>query len=213
MGLDALAERVREADRFVLQGMDRPPVHDYSPFAKDRGPIVGVYCVAKTADGDYLTDTMAIDEAFAIRDRSSAWKAWVEKKKKCPWVTDEGEMIKKTIVKRASKMWPKTERLDKAVHHLNTDGEEGLYELSPAARQDEAANAAFFDRAAWIEKANSADSAEELREIWLAGVQLTQKCKDKPGYDAFKAVVTARGAVLNGRDGVTDVTPKKGGAA
>ena len=35
-------------------------------------------------------------------------------------------MIKKTVVKRASKSWPKSERLDKAVHHLNTDGGEGI---------------------------------------------------------------------------------------
>ena len=30
----------------------------------------GVYCVAKTSDGDYLTDVMGIDEVYAIRDRS-----------------------------------------------------------------------------------------------------------------------------------------------
>ncbi|MBW4954009.1 recombinase RecT, partial [Klebsiella pneumoniae] len=100
--------------------------HNFQPFATDRGAIVGVYCVAKTIDGDYLTDVMTIGEVYDIRDRSDAWKAWVSKKKSCPWVTDEGEMIKKTIVKRSSKMWPKTERLDQAVHYLNTDGDQGI---------------------------------------------------------------------------------------
>ena len=35
-------------------------------------------------------------------------------------------MARKTIVKRGSKYWPRCERLDKAIHHLNTDGSEGF---------------------------------------------------------------------------------------
>lgn len=124
------AELVYERDRFELQGFDKPPLHNRDPFAKDRGEITGVYVVVKTRDGDYLTTCMSIDEVFDIRDRSSAWKAWVEKKKRCPWVTDEGEMIKKTVIKRAYKLWPKTDRLDTAVHFLNTEGGEGLADLA-----------------------------------------------------------------------------------
>lgn len=119
---------VREGDQFELRGIAQEPVHKYSPFDKDRnlGPVVGVYVVVKTDTGDYLTECMNIEEVYAIRDRSSAWKAWVKDKKKCPWVTDEGEMIKKTVVKRAAKYWPRRDRLDKAIHHLNTDGGEGM---------------------------------------------------------------------------------------
>ncbi len=113
------AELVYEVDRFELNGFDKPPTHARDPFSKERGAIVGVYVVVKTRDGDYLTDCMSIDEVFEIRDRTSAWKAWLSKQRKCPWVTDEGEMIKKTVIKRAYKMWPKTERLDNAVHFLN----------------------------------------------------------------------------------------------
>lgn len=120
------SELVFEQDRFELQGFDRPPVHNRNPFAKDRGVIVGVYVVVKTHSGDYLTACMSLDEVYDIRNRSSAWKAWESKGKKCPWVTDEGEMIKKTVIKRAYKLWPKTDRLDNAVHFLNTEGGEGL---------------------------------------------------------------------------------------
>lgn len=130
----AKAELVRAADQFELAGFGHPPSHKFNPFAKDRGEIVGVYCVAKTADGDYLTDTMSIDEVRDIRDRSSAWKAWIAKQKKCPWVTDPGEMAKKTVLKRASKMWPKTERLDQAIHYLNNEGGEGLADLAEAPK-------------------------------------------------------------------------------
>lgn len=123
------ADLVYEADRFELHGFDKPPMHNRDPFAKDRGAIKGVYVVVKTRDGDYLTTCMSLDEVYDIRNRSSAWKAWEQKQKKCPWVTDEGEMIKKTVIKRAYKLWPKTDRLDNAVHFLNTEGGEGLAEL------------------------------------------------------------------------------------
>lgn len=198
------AELVRENDRFTLQGFDKPPVHDFNPFAKDRGDVVGVYCVAKTADGDYLTDTMSIDEVNAIRDRSSAWKAWISKQKSCPWVTDPGEMIKKTIVKRASKMWPKTERLDQAIHHLNTDGEEGLAELAPQ-RAPAAADKPGFDLTAWIEKAKKSATTEDLEKVWKTGADAARKAGDRPGYDKFKTVVVEVGSSLR----ATDVTPKQ----
>jgi len=120
------AEVVREADTFELNGFDKPPLHKRSPFAKDRGEVVGAYVVVKTATGDYLTTTMTIDEINEIRDRTSAWKAYQKDGRKCPWVTDPGEMQKKTVIKRAYKLWPKTDRLDGAVHYLNTEGGEGL---------------------------------------------------------------------------------------
>lgn len=116
------AELVHQADRFALNGVDKPPTHERDPFAKERGEVIGAYVVVKTCDGDYLTTTMPIDELLSIRDRSEAWKA----KQSGPWKTDPGEMMKKTVIKRAYKLWPKTDRLTSAIHHLNTDGEEGL---------------------------------------------------------------------------------------
>lgn len=123
------AELVHESEVFELQGYDKPPIHKRDPFAKDKGPLKGAYVVVKTREGDYLTTPMSIAEIFDIRDRSSAWKAWVKDKKKCPWVTDEGEMVKKTVIKRAYKLWPKTDKLDEAVHFLNAEGGEGLADL------------------------------------------------------------------------------------
>lgn len=116
------AELVHEADGFELNGFDKPPTHKRNPFATDRGQIIGAYTVVKTRDGDYLTTCMQIADIYDIRNRSSAWKSG----RSCPWKTDEGEMIKKTVIKRAYKLWPKTDRLDGAIHHLNTDGGEGL---------------------------------------------------------------------------------------
>lgn len=121
------AELVYASDRFTITSFDRPPVHERDPFARDRGDLIGVYVVVKTRDGDYLTCPMKTSEVLDIRERSDAWQGYVkDKSKKCPWVTDEGEMFKKTVIKRAYKTWPKTERLDAAVHHLNTVAGEGI---------------------------------------------------------------------------------------
>lgn len=180
------AELVRAADRFVLNGYDKPPTHDFLPFDKDRGEIVGVYCVAKTASGDYLTDIMSIKEVYEIRDRSTAWKAYIEKQKKCPWVTDEGEMIKKTIVKRASKMWPKTDRLDKAVHHLNTDGAEGL------AQDNDEPERMVFDLQGLLYKVENAQNLTILESVWRHGAKAAEEARDKKGYVAFKQAVINR---------------------
>lgn len=111
------AQLVHEKDSFHFIGVGERPAHNFS--FGDRGPIVGVYCVAKTEDGEYLTEQMNIEDVYAIRDRSEAWK----RNQSGPWKTDEGEMIKKTVIKRAFKMLPKNDkagRINKAVDTLNT---------------------------------------------------------------------------------------------
>lgn len=119
----AQARIVHELDVFELMGYDEPPRHRFNPFKPaERGPVVGAYVVAKTSGGDYLTNTMHVDEINGIRDRSPAWKA----NQKGPWKTDWSEMAKKTVVKNAYKYWPRSEALDRAIHYLNTDGGQGI---------------------------------------------------------------------------------------
>ena len=186
----AQAELVYTADSFALNGFDKPPTHSYNPFATDRGDVVGVYVVVKTADGDYLTETMSIDDVNAIRDRSSAWKAWIKNQKSCPWVTDPGEMMKKTVVKRGYKYWPKTERLEQAIHHLNTDGGEGLASIQGSAPTDtEMVND-------WIDLAMRVGSLEALAEVYHNATAAMKQAKDAAGHARFKAEVTKRSEAL-----------------
>ncbi|HDX9111775.1 TPA: recombinase RecT [Klebsiella michiganensis] len=119
---------VRKNDTFLREFIDQAPCHKYNDFdtAEQRGEIVGAYVVVKTSDGDYLTHTMRIADIHAIRDRSEAWKAYKNKGTACPWVTDEEQMILKTVVKQAAKYWPRRARLDAAIDHVNTEGEEGI---------------------------------------------------------------------------------------
>ncbi|HFD0466695.1 TPA: recombinase RecT [Yersinia enterocolitica] len=115
---------VRKNDKFKRVGIDRAPEHEFNEFAtaEERGEMVGVYCVVKTDDGDYLTNTMRIADVYAIRDRSEAYKSG----KLSPWSTDEEQMILKTVVKQAAKYWPRRERLDQAIDYVNTEGGEGI---------------------------------------------------------------------------------------
>tara|TARA_R100001086_G_scaffold200856_1_gene117072 strand:+ start:13525 stop:14463 length:939 start_codon:yes stop_codon:yes gene_type:complete len=119
----ALPELVYEKDTFEARGGGLRPNHQYEAFSTDRGRVVGVYCVAKTYDDEYLVTTMPIAEVYSIRDRSEAWKAYQrDPAKKCPWVTDEGEMIKKTCIRRAAKLWPRTDkakRLETAIAEVD----------------------------------------------------------------------------------------------
>lgn len=108
---------VRANDTYQNTGLSKEPSHLADTFG-DRGEIVGAYCTVKTVDGDYLTEEMSISEIFEIRGRSEAFK-----RKSGPWKTDEGEMIRKTVVKRAYKYWPKCERLGSAIQMLNDNGE------------------------------------------------------------------------------------------
>lgn len=110
---------VHDADTYTSNGLDKAPTHSYSPFG-DRGNVVGAYCTVKTADGDYLTDEMPLADIVKIQNSSKA--------KNGPWKTHWNEMARKTVVKRASKYWPTVDRLDNAIHHLNTDSGEGLTE-------------------------------------------------------------------------------------
>ncbi len=116
----AHAEVVYEKDTFQLRGLGVEPLHEFQPFG-DRGSIVGAYCVSKTHDGDYLTTIMSLPEIHAIRDRSESWKAYKRDNTKTnPWLTDEAEMLKKTVIRRAYKSWPLTDtrqrqRLDEAI--------------------------------------------------------------------------------------------------
>lgn len=118
---------VHEADVFEMAGIDEKPVHQFKPFDTNRGDVVGVYVVAKTPEGDFLTEPMPTEEVNWIRDRSQAWIAFQEKRiRSCPWHTDWGQMARKTVIKRAYHSWSKTERMDRAIHMMNVQNGEGL---------------------------------------------------------------------------------------
>lgn len=196
------AKIVRKNDSFTLNDLDKLPTHSYAPFSKDRGEIVGVYVVVKTAAGDYLTHPMSIEEVFAIRDRSSqSFKGG----KASPWKTDEAEMVKKTCVKQASKYWPKTDRLSEAIHHLNTEGGEGLADMSPAAPNRGGAD--WVDVESLIVAAKQTKTDAEALAFWAAN---NGSLKAQPQCHArFKSAVAAHRAAMLATDAARTIEMPK----
>lgn len=181
---------VRANDTFELQGIDAQPIHRYNPFASDRGEIVGVYVVVKTEEGDYLTHPMPISRVWDIRGRSEAWKAFVEKKKSCPWVTDEEEMIKKTCIKQAAKMWPRRDRLDSAVHYLDTEGNQGIELSEKGSLPDEE-----YD--GFKKSIEAALTKEKAKSEWQAAVKACEKIGDLGSAQKLKEVLLAHGRFID----------------
>lgn len=103
----AKAEIVYANDSFLMKQIGEQPEHSFDPFG-DRGEAVGVYCVAKTSDGDYLAGTMSKAELMDIKKKSPSASSSYS-----PWNTFEHEMWKKCVIKRESKTWPKTERSER----------------------------------------------------------------------------------------------------
>lgn len=166
---------VHANDTYESNGLDKAPTHKYNAFG-ERGPVVGGYCTVKTQQGDYLTDEMSLAEIKQVENTSKAkngpWKNWWE------------EMARKTIVKRAAKYWPRVERVDNAIHHLNDD--EGI-EMEPVMahkpESEVAAEAAErFGRMEslaldLIEGMRQADNMDELKDLFGKAYTMTKGTK------------------------------------
>lgn len=132
------AECVHEYDDFQYFGPAAAPTISTNPF-KDRGPIIGAYCIAKTVDGDILTEVMDLDALHKVRDASTAFTKGAAGRKG-PWEAYFSEMCRKAVIKRARKTWPYTdqnERLNKAIEISNEA--EGGYTFTPPTPEEEAA--------------------------------------------------------------------------
>lgn len=106
---DVWAEVIREADKWeVTYGLDRNIYHKPDFEADDRGNPVGAYAVIKYKDGTLGWMFMHIKEVYEKhRNRSQAFKyAESSGSKDSPWHTDEDDMIKKTVLKKHSKLAP-----------------------------------------------------------------------------------------------------------
>jgi len=121
------AEIVHENDNFKYNGFHVLPEFSADVFG-DRGEVVGVYALAITVDGDPLVETMTISAINKIRDDSEAYKAALKKGENSwdyqnnVWVKFDGEMRKKTVIKRAFKTLPPskgTEFVLKAIEVVN----------------------------------------------------------------------------------------------
>lgn len=112
------ARVVHERDKFEVSfGLEPKLVH--VPRLDDPGKEIAVYAIATLRDGTKQVEVMTSAEVDAVRSRSRSGKSG-------PWVTDYGEMAKKTVVRRLMKYLPlSSERLQRAME-LDGDTVEGV---------------------------------------------------------------------------------------
>ena len=144
------ADIVYENDKFIYHGPAEKPEHDANVFG-DRGEFKGVYCIAKTREGDFLIEAMTAEDVFKARDASKAWK----KSKSGPWKDWFGEMAKKTIIKRASKTWPRTDKHDRIAQAISVINEHEVDEYGPEER-----NTSYYTQ--FMDKAKTLDDLNNI---------------------------------------------------
>lgn len=91
-------------------------------FKKDRGDVYAYYALIVMKDGTEKAEVMTISEIEEVRKRSKS-------KDNGPWVTDFGEMAKKTVFKRASKWIRLSPELQDAIEK---DDEDQAFEIGKA---------------------------------------------------------------------------------
>lgn len=113
---------VYEGDDIEIDMASDKKVTKHVPYiltGKEKGNPIAVYSLATLFDGSFHCELMSIKEVHDIRERSESYKAYkAGKVKSCVWTTDEGEMTRKTCIKRHFKHLPKSnkiEQLEKAI--------------------------------------------------------------------------------------------------
>lgn len=125
------AHVVRAGDNFQFQLGDNPQINHSYDLSTERGDIIGAYSVCLLQDGSKSYEVMSIAEIHAIRDKTDAWKAFkADKIKSTPWADHEGEMCRKTVARRHSKVLPMSTDLDDLIRR-----DDELYDLA-GARDD-----------------------------------------------------------------------------
>ena len=115
---------IYSGDEIDLDMSEENPVKKHTPYfliGNEKGSIIGAYSIATLKDGTKHAEIMGRAEIEDIRERSEGYKAYKQGKTKSNvWVTDEGEMFRKTVIKRHCKYLPKSgDKLYKAIEVSN----------------------------------------------------------------------------------------------
>jgi len=158
------AHLVHENDDCEIEfGTDPKLIHKPS-FKADRGGVLGAYMVAEIVGGGKQVEFMPIADLLKIKERSKS-------RDKAgnligPWVTDEGEMMRKTVVRRGVKYLP----------------------LSPE-RANDLARAIELDNASYVDIEDIATGEPKTPEDRAAELREKKKTRptaggDDPGEDS-----------------------------
>lgn len=118
------AHIIFDGDEIDIDMASQKKVLKHIPYiltGNEKGNIKAVYSIATLIDG-WHCEIMSYDDVMNIRERSESYKAYKAKKiKTCIWIADEGEMVRKTVIKRHYKYLPKTDRMEKIEQAIDID--------------------------------------------------------------------------------------------
>ena len=96
---DCYARIVYEGDEFEASDVDGQCHLAHRRLFKSKNPTL-VYAIVRLHGGDWRYELMDMQDCDDIRKRSRSWQSGSG-----PWATDDGEMRKKTVLKRALKTY------------------------------------------------------------------------------------------------------------
>jgi hypothetical protein len=105
-GCTVEARLVYDGDDFEATFGDQPTLRHVPQWGSGRGQPVACYAIVTEANGTKHREVMEVEEINAIRDRSQGYNV---EKPSGPWHTDYGEMAKKTVLNRLSKLLPQAQ--------------------------------------------------------------------------------------------------------
>lgn len=128
------AQLIWEGDDIVVDLASERKVIAHTPYlltGRDQGALKGVYSLATLHDGSREMELMSAKEVYDIRERSESYKKAKEKPGMTSiWLTDEGEMFRKTVIRRHFKYLPKSENFERVAEAVKMD--ESDFPLSDA---------------------------------------------------------------------------------
>jgi recombination protein RecT len=169
------AHLIWEGDDVEIDMASLAKVAKHRPYVitgKPKGELRGVYSLATLADGSMQVETMSKEEVFAIRETSESWR---NRKEGVPtiWTTHEGEMFRKTVIRRHFKYLPKSGNFEKLATAIKLDesdyemsaGQVGMIEtLLQSAEIDQSAKDRIFNEISSMSYASAVECIKFLKE-------------------------------------------------
>jgi recombination protein RecT len=122
--VDIVSDLVFERDQFYYRRVPQLEfLHEPYLGPGPRGEVTGVYALVELPTGKYEVEYMNAEDVEKIHVRSEGYKSAVNQRKQesGPWVTDRGEMARKTVVRRMTKRFPMSPELAEAVAAMDRD--------------------------------------------------------------------------------------------
>lgn len=121
------AHCVYENDAFEFELGDSPYIKHKPALGGDRGKIIAAYSVATLKSGEKSREVMSIEEIMAVWRKSSKQKD-KDGNPTGPWKDHLGEMCRKTVARRHSKVLPMSTDLDDLIRR-----DDELYDMEGAS--------------------------------------------------------------------------------